>query len=114
MPIDKTLAVVAQRLQDDDTLLERTPIPPKDIHTLAEVCLKTTYFQYQDCYYEQIEGAAMGSPLSPIIANTYMENFEKIVVDTSSLQPKLWRRYVDDTCYLATCTTHSHNLPTSS
>lgn len=93
VPIDEALAVVAQ----DDTLFEHTPIPPKDIHALAEVCLKMTYFQYQDSYYEQIEGAAMGSPLLPIIANIYMEHFEKTAVDTSSLQPKLWRRYVDDT-----------------
>ena len=59
VPIDEALAVVVQRLQEDDMLLERTPIPPENIHALAEVCLKTTYFQYQDSYYEQIEGAAM-------------------------------------------------------
>ena len=97
VPIDEALTVVAQRLQEDDTLFEQTPIPPEDIHALAEVCLKTTYFQYQDSYHEQIEGAAMGSPLSPIIANIYMEHFEKIAVDTSSLQPMFWCRYVDDT-----------------
>ena len=48
VPIDEVLVVVAQRLEEDDTLLERTPYPSEDIHALAEICLNTTYFQYQD------------------------------------------------------------------
>ena len=95
--IDEALAVIERRLQEDDKLLERTPIPAEDTHNLAELCVKITYFQYKNSYYEQIEGAAMSSPLSTIIANIYMEHFEKIALDTSSRQPKFWCRYVDDT-----------------
>ena len=39
----------------------------------------------------------MGSPLSPIIANLYMEYFESLALELSQLQPKLRLRYVDDT-----------------
>ena len=48
-----------------------------DIAKLVEVCLKSTFFKFQQVFYEQIEGVAMGSPLSPIVANLYMEMFEK-------------------------------------
>ena len=75
VPIDEALKVIEQRLNEDETLMERTSIPVEDICALTELCLKSTYFQYQDQFYEQIEGAAMGSPLSPIIANIYMEPF---------------------------------------
>ena len=37
----------------------------------------------------------MGSPVSPIIANMYMENFEKKALNTTST-PRLLIRYVDD------------------
>ena len=39
----------------------------------------------------------MGSPLSPVVANLYMEAFEERALSSSTLIPKLWLRYVDDT-----------------
>ena len=39
----------------------------------------------------------MGSPLSPIITNFFMEKFEKKALEAYPLKPKLWKRYVDDT-----------------
>ena len=43
---------------------------------LADVCLRSTYFSYRADIYEQINGVAMGSPLSPVVANIFMEHFE--------------------------------------
>jgi hypothetical protein len=39
----------------------------------------------------------MGSPLSPVIANFFMEDFETKAIDKSTLKPACWYRYVDDT-----------------
>ena len=39
----------------------------------------------------------MGSPLSPVMANLFMEEFEKKALATSTLKPAFWFRYVDDT-----------------
>ena len=49
---------------------------------LLEFCLNSTSFVYQGQFYQQIEGAAMGSPLSPIVANIYMERFEEEALAT--------------------------------
>ena len=37
----------------------------------------------------------MGSPISPIVANLYMEEFETKAIN-SAPQPPFWRRFVDD------------------
>ena len=40
----------------------------------------------------------MGSPLSPIFANMFMEEFESKALSSTLFQPKLWKIFVDDTC----------------
>ena len=49
---------------------------------LLEYCLKNTYFSFQDQFYEQVEGAAMGSLVRPIVANLYMEYLEQETLST--------------------------------
>ncbi|KAL9986793.1 hypothetical protein ACROYT_G000991 [Oculina patagonica] len=39
----------------------------------------------------------MGSPVSAVVANLYMESFEEQAITSSSCKPKIWTRYVDDT-----------------
>ena len=44
-----------------------------------------------------MEGAAMGSPVSPVVANLYMEFFEELAVSSFHHPLRIWKRYVDDT-----------------
>ena len=48
-------------------------------------------------FYEQTDGVAMVSPLSPIIANFYMEDFGMKATKKATHKPACWYRYVDDT-----------------
>ena len=65
VPIDPALNIIKDLLDKDTTLKERTVMEVRDIILLLEFCLKNTYFSFQDQFYEQVEGAAMGSPVSP-------------------------------------------------
>jgi hypothetical protein len=57
---------------------------PNDITKLFELCLSSSYFQWKGEFYEQIDGCAMGNPLSPAIANFFMEKFEQSAIEAAT------------------------------
>jgi len=59
--------------------------------------LTITYFSYNNQFYEQTSGVTMGSSISPIIANTFMEYFEKEILRKTFKKPEVWFHYVDNT-----------------
>ena len=87
VPIQPALNIIEKLLEEDPGLQQRTSMTVKNITCLLEFCLRSTYFTFQNKYYEQVEGAAMGSPISPIVANLYMENFEVRAISTSPHPP---------------------------
>ena len=73
------------------------PVPKDDYLGLVELCIKFGSFEFQGDEYVQINGLAMGSPLSAVLADLYMEMLEKehflrILGDGLTVF-----RYVDDT-----------------
>ena len=77
VPVDKALQVITAKLKGDDTLSQRSAISVQQLTELLDFFLNTTYFIYDGCFYQQTHGAAMGSTVSPIVANLYMEHFER-------------------------------------
>ena len=76
VPIDPALNIIKDLLENDDNLSNRTVLSVQNIIEFLGFCLHNTYFSFQNKVYEQVEGTAMGSPVSPIVANLYMEYFE--------------------------------------
>ena len=83
VPIDPALNIIKDLLVKDPTLKDRTVIGIDDIILLLEFSLKNTYFSFHGQFFEQVEGAAMGSPVSPIVANLYMEYLEQKALSTA-------------------------------
>ena len=73
------------------------PLPTEDIMDLLNLCLTSTYFQYNGKHYKQLHGTAMGSPVSVVVAEIVMQNIEERALTTCRQMIPLWLRYVDDT-----------------
>ena len=83
VPVQPAIQIVKQRLQQDNTLPQRTSMSIPQMTSLLEFCLTNTYFLFQGKYYEQVQGAVMGSPIRPLIANIFMEEFEVKALSSS-------------------------------
>ena len=58
--------------------------------------MKNQLFQLDGKLYEQIDGVAMGSPLGPLMANTFMCFIEEKLVNNMDML-SFYHRFVDDT-----------------
>ena len=92
-----TITIIRNKLELDPELHNRTTMKVEHITSLLEFCLNTAYFQFQGRFYEQLQGAAMGSPISPTVANLYIEDFEIRPISSAVHPPSIWKRFVDDT-----------------
>ena len=81
--IQAALNITRKKLEEDKELHLRTSMSVQHISWLLEFCLRTTYFLFQGEFYQQLEGTAMGSPISPIIANLLLEDLEAKALCTS-------------------------------
>ena len=92
-PIDGAVDVIHRKL-----MVEQTPLPAERIAEL-QLCLKSTYFNYNGEFYEQRQGCSNGGPpVSAVVVNLYMEFFEELALKSAPSRPRFWKWYVDDTC----------------
>lgn len=93
IPLDETIQII-------DFLLTKNhsnPIKKYDILDCLENCLEQNYFKFNGSIYTALDGLIMGNPLSPLLAEIFMDNFEaKIHSHQCSKNFLYWYRYVDD------------------
>ena len=97
LPKQRTLRVVRECLQRKEAWESMTILSAEEIIKLLEVCLTSTYFTFQNNFYRLSDRVEMSSPVSSVVANIFMEDFEQKAVTTARERgPRMWRCYVDD------------------
>ena len=93
VPIEDVLNFLSEKLL---IYSDHFPLPVGKIIKLIELCVSNNIFSFNGNFYKQKFGCSMGSPLSPVIANLYMEYFETVLLKDIKPNGMIWLRYVDD------------------
>ena len=96
IPVQPAINCVRKILLADPSWAFQSPISVSVIIELLTICLEDTSFKFRGKFYRMTDGLAMGSPVSPIVANIFMENLECNAIVTMKDRPRLWLRFVDD------------------
>ncbi|MCP3932107.1 MAG: hypothetical protein GY705_23795, partial [Bacteroidetes bacterium] len=76
---------------------------------LTTKVLESNVFTFDDEYYLQKFGTAMGSRMAPNFANIFMHIFESTHLKNAPIQPLIWKRYIDDILAIFTCSKQELN-----
>lgn len=91
VPYTETLEILKMQLERNRLL----PGEVGEILDLTNLCMKQNYFRFNGQFYLQNDGLATGSPLSPLMADIFMDNFEtQYIVNNSNIV--YYYRFVDD------------------
>lgn len=98
IPVDETIQILADKAFSDDWFNKThgLQLQKEQLIELLEVAVKDQLFQFDGELYEQTDGVAMGSPLGPLLANTFMCHIEEKLEEDGQM-PNYYKRYVDDT-----------------
>ena len=98
VPIRETIDILTNLIYDDDNGSFRG-MTRNIFRKLLELVTKDTYFIFNDMYYKQIDGLAMGSPLSATLANIFLCFHEVKWLEECPVEykPLYYKIYVDDT-----------------
>ena len=79
---------------------ENRNIATNDLIKMAEFVLKNNYFDFNGQVKQKISGAAIGTKFAPIYTCIFMDDIESKFLETQSLQPLIWFRYIDDVFFM--------------
>ena len=87
---------VKKLFQTRETLVKGTS--KNDFRDLLNLAIKESSFTFNNKFYNQVDGVAVGSPLAPILAIIFLSYHEENWLNKCPIEfkPSFYRRYVDD------------------
>ena len=94
IPLQETIDIAINLIFNHNPNLN---ITRKELKKLFLFATSQTHFIFNNKFYNQIDGVAMGSPLAPVLANIFMGFYESKWLNEYNLnKSNFYLRYVDD------------------
>ena len=82
VPFEYTIDIIRKVYEEK---LIKTDIPKKEMKELLLLCTKNVHFEFNGETFQQLDGAAMGSPLGPVITRIFMVELENTLKEMNVL-----------------------------
>ena len=101
VPVAETIQIIIDKLFTNGAQLYKG-FNKRQFKKVLELVLNDTYFKFNNSIFKQKEGLSMGSSISPLVANIFLNSFEISVLNSCPLdfKPSFYKRYLDDTFLL--------------
>lgn len=93
IPVNLFLDIITKKWP---SIQEHTSIPLEDFKQLASFVFESTYFTFDNRFYQQIFGTPMGSKVSPIAAQYVMDEVLDTCISVLDFEIPFIKKYVDD------------------
>lgn len=97
MNIDRTIKIVTETLRDAPADPTR---PDAELIELLDITMRNNDFEFDNKFYLQTCGTAMGKIYAPSLANLYLLEFDEKAQNGFRIQPKNYGRYLDDIFFI--------------
>ena len=93
-PLNETINIAVEVIFKNNPNIK---ITKPELVKLFKFATSETHFLFDNKFYDQIDGVAMGSPLGPVLANLFMSYHEKQWIEEYKYSNiTFYRRHVDD------------------
>ena len=106
IPTEDGINAVLQAIENGEN---KDPLGPSTswLKRLLELILYKNVFRFNDKFYIQKQGTAMGTKMAPAYANIFMGALESRIISETTPSPIHWKIYIDDIVLIWTDTKES-------
>ncbi|CAH8631278.1 unnamed protein product [Schistosoma rodhaini] len=92
--LTETIEYIREQVLEKETEI---PIPVSKVKELLLKCTMNIYFKFNNEFYRQVSGVAMGSSLGPILVDIFLAKLENGPLKDILSKLNYYCRYIDDT-----------------